>query len=189
MLRWTGERITPEQGGFIFRDHKRRYEFASPLCKDRKVLDVACGEGYGTKILKENATSVTGVDIDLDVIKHASEKYKDWFYKYDLENQFPQGHYDVVVSFETIEHLKDPTYFLQQCNWHSNMFVFSIPIMVENEFHKRLYTIDDIKHLIRKHFPDKSIDYHYQPKDGEITKNEKDAKYVIGIARNTHWHN
>lgn len=92
-------------------EHLHRYAIAMELVKTKKVLDIACGEGYGSNLLAKNATHVTGVDINADVIKQATAKYQ----KQNLEfltgivENIPAAdkQFEVVVSFETLEHIAD----------------------------------------------------------------------------------
>ncbi|MBL8518129.1 MAG: class I SAM-dependent methyltransferase [Betaproteobacteria bacterium] len=111
-LPFTGERFTPECDGEIWHEHWHRYLLAARLCAGRRVLDVACGEGYGTAFLAKTAAHVTGADIDEQSISHAAERYG------GQENvQFVQASasrlplatacIDVIVSFETVEHLME----------------------------------------------------------------------------------
>jgi SAM-dependent methyltransferase len=107
-LPWTGERYLPEVAGDIRLEHLHRYLVARELVQGKDVLDIACGEGYGSRLLAEVAKSVTGMDISQEVVAHASTSY--------LANNlhFAQGDcahiplrdasLDVVVSFETLEH-------------------------------------------------------------------------------------
>jgi len=80
MLEWTGERYLPFVdtkilGAEIHYEHLHRYYFASKFVEGKRVLDLACGEGYGSYILSKSAEHVVGVDIDELTIKHASCKY------------------------------------------------------------------------------------------------------------------
>ena len=108
---WNGER----QIGSVFADiepkHLERYRIAAQYCKGKKVLDAACGIGYGSNILANegNAVSVTGVDVSPEALEYGM---KHWhlpeinFVQYDLnQRDFDLGVFDVIVSFETIEHL------------------------------------------------------------------------------------
>ncbi len=63
-LEFTGERYVPGTAGEIAHEHWHRYAFARRFVAGRRVLDVACGEGYGSALLAEAAAHVTGVDID-----------------------------------------------------------------------------------------------------------------------------
>ena len=75
-LEWTGERYLPEIGGTIALEHIHRYLMARELAKDKDVLDIACGEGYGSVMLAEIARHVSGVDISAEAVAHATEKYQ-----------------------------------------------------------------------------------------------------------------
>ena len=77
VLEWTGERYLPFVdpkicGAEIHYEHLHRYYFALHFVKDKKVLDLACGEGYGCYTLSKSAKHVVEVDIDELTIKHAS---------------------------------------------------------------------------------------------------------------------
>ncbi len=115
-LPWTGERMLTSFTGNIVAEHLHRYGLVLSLCKGREVLDVACGEGYGSHLLSEQARFVTGVDIDSQVIEFAAAKYRRPNLKFlnGDGQQLPlaDASVDVVVSFETIEHLPDHERFL-----------------------------------------------------------------------------
>lgn len=74
-LPFTGERFTPECVREIWYEHWHRYAFARSLARGKRVLDAACGEGYGSAVLAAEATAVTGVDIDAQAIAHAQARY------------------------------------------------------------------------------------------------------------------
>ena len=93
-------------------EHWHRYLYALQYAKGKTVLDIACGEGYGSDLLAECATRVVGVDISEEVIKHASSKYirHNLEYRCGRAGSIPvegEGVFDVIVSFETIEHLDE----------------------------------------------------------------------------------
>src|SRR4051794_32573767 len=57
-------------------EHRTRYAFASELAAGRRVLDVACGSGYGSRILADaGADTVVGVDLDADAVVYARQRY------------------------------------------------------------------------------------------------------------------
>ena len=74
-LEFTGERFVPGVRGEIWIEHWHRYHFAARLVAGKRVLDVACGEGYGTALLAESAAEVTGVDLSEAAIAHAKKAY------------------------------------------------------------------------------------------------------------------
>jgi 2-polyprenyl-3-methyl-5-hydroxy-6-metoxy-1,4-benzoquinol methylase len=106
--KYTGERLET----FILTrdavDHLHRYAIAKTYVKNKKVLDIACGEGYGSNLLSETASVVFGVDIAADAIEKAKLKYKkeNLLFKRGSTSAIPleDCSVDVVISFETIEH-------------------------------------------------------------------------------------
>ena len=74
-LPFTGERFTPEARGAIWYEHWHRYCVALPAVAGKRVLDAACGEGYGSWLLAGTASEVLGVDIDHAAIAHAARRY------------------------------------------------------------------------------------------------------------------
>ncbi len=72
-LEFTGERFVPGAAGEIWYEHWHRYLFAAPLVAGARVLDVACGEGYGSALLARSAARVTGADLSQDAIAHARQ--------------------------------------------------------------------------------------------------------------------
>ena len=113
MLNWTGERYIPEmEPGIIHYEHLHRYKFAKEFVEDKTVLDLACGEGYGSFLMADVAKKVVGVDIDKETIEHASLKYS----KNNLEfvvgsmTDIPlpgEKLFDVIICFEAIEHIRE----------------------------------------------------------------------------------
>ena len=110
MLDFTGERFVPTESGEIRYEHMHRYGWILNLVKGRDVLDIACGEGYGSALMTGEARRVFGVDISESAIRHAREKYlsiTNLQFRVGSATQIPleDASVDVVVSFETIEHL------------------------------------------------------------------------------------
>lgn len=119
MLEYTGERMVPEfTDGLTFYEHVERYRFALPHVRGRRVLDIACGEGYGTAAIRSaGAASVIGVDVAADACAHAAEKYGITT-RVGSAEQMPvaDGEVDLIISFETIEHLHDVAAFIRECH-------------------------------------------------------------------------
>ncbi len=105
---WTGERLET----FIYNgntiEHLHRYAIAGSFINDKAVLDIASGEGYGSFLMSNHASYVTGVDIDSASIEKANFKYQkdNLAFKTGSSDHIPLEDHsvDVVVSFETIEH-------------------------------------------------------------------------------------
>ena len=119
---FTGERFVPGVAGEIAHEHWHRYAFARRFLGGKRVLDVACGEGYGSAWLAAVAQHVVGVDIDPAAIAHARAKYASCGnLRFEQGSatalQLPERSIDVVVSFETIEHLagEDQPRMLAEC--------------------------------------------------------------------------
>jgi 2-polyprenyl-3-methyl-5-hydroxy-6-metoxy-1,4-benzoquinol methylase len=74
-LPFTGERFIPGTRGEIWIEHWHRYHFAARWVKGKRVLDLACGEGYGSALLARHAESITGVDVSQQAIDHAQRAY------------------------------------------------------------------------------------------------------------------
>lgn len=180
-LQFTGERVVVDKMDHrpdILIEHMARYNFAKDFVEGLTVLDAACGSGYAKEIL--NAKEYFGVDVSYEAIKYAVEKYGEGFFVDNLENPKIPFPFDAVVSFETIEHLEDPTNFLTWIKNNSKMFVFSIPVNMPSEFHKQVYSIEQIKELINKHFP--HVYFYGQVGDVISADLINVAQYVVGVA-------
>jgi len=112
VMQFTGEMVvegdTPER---IWQDHIARYRFACRYVKGKKVLDIACGTGHGSKLLCEaGAKRVIGVDISGKAINFATSRYKINGLEFKIGNilniDFPENYFDVITCFETIEHVQ-----------------------------------------------------------------------------------
>lgn len=117
-FQFTGERYVTGLAGPIQHEHYHRYLFAAPYCRDRSVLDIACGEGYGCHLLAQIAGSVVGVDIDGETIRYAQGQYASSRLRFEIGDAtaipLPAESVDIVTSFETIEHFSDHEKFLAE---------------------------------------------------------------------------
>jgi SAM-dependent methyltransferase len=169
-LPFTGERFIPGVQGEIWLEHWHRYLFAARWAAGKRVLDVACGEGYGSAVLAREAAHVTGVDLSEAAIAHARNAYADrrnlaFIAASCTALPLPAATFDTVVSFETIEHIERQEAFLDQVARvlaPGGVFVLSCPNKVEysdkrnyqNEFHvKELYR-EELARLVARHFPE-----------------------------------
>lgn len=106
----AAERVETHMQGEVMIEHLHRYALAIELCKGKTVLDIASGEGYGSNLLAGVAKQVVGVDISAETIAAATQKYasgkNNLQFKEGRAEKIPleDARFDVVVSFETIEH-------------------------------------------------------------------------------------
>lgn len=107
-MKITGERLIRKIKTYWAIEHLHRYGLAQKFIKDKHVVDIACGDGYGSYLMSKYASNVVGIDILLEAVNHAKNHYQ------ACNLEFIQGSayniplkdksIDVVVSFETIEH-------------------------------------------------------------------------------------
>ena len=167
-LAFTGERFLPEVRGAIFFEHWHRYAVTAPLVLGKRVLDAACGEGYGTSLLASSAESVVGVDVSRDAVAHASERYAATNVRFIAASvtRLPLGDasVDAVVSFETIEHLAEQREMLAEFRRvlaPSGILVISSPNRPvynqdadsANHFHVRELDREELADLLGAGFP------------------------------------
>jgi O-antigen biosynthesis protein len=169
MLEWTGERYLPwVEDSTIAYEHLHRYAYAAALVADKRVLDLASGEGYGAKMLAQSASSVVGIDSDEGAVRHANAKYAGKTLQFIqgsitdvplLENQS----FDIVVCFEAIEHIEDHEKLISEVKRllkPAGAFVVSTPNKViydgqsthENPFHLKELEFQEFEMLLARHF-------------------------------------
>ena len=147
--------------------HMARYNFAKNHVVDKKVCDIACGAGYGSSFLAQVAESVVGIDISSEAVdwakKHFSAENID-FLNLDGCQRWPVDHmFDVITSFETMEHVENPDVFLKSLNSHlqsGGTLIFSVPNgprdkqKTDNPYHLHYFKGDQLRKLIGEHFSD-----------------------------------
>jgi O-antigen biosynthesis protein len=167
-MEFTGERFLPTESGIIRHEHLHRYAWCRPLVKDKAVLDIACGEGYGSAMLARDAASVVGVDISAEAIEHAQKAYAGKERLKFREGSataipMPDHSVDVVVSFETIEHHDKHEEMIQEIRRvlrPDGILIMSSPnrpVYTEkashyNEFHVKELDFGEFDELLRSRF-------------------------------------
>lgn len=169
MIEFTGERFVPTEQGVIRQEHLHRYAWCLPLVEGKDVLDVASGEGYGSAMLASRARSVRGVDISHDAVAHAAERYADRTNLQYLQGSaaaipLPDASVDVVISFETIEHLYEQEEMMAEIRRvlrpdgvmimsSPNKEVYSDRAGYHNEYHVKELYLGEFQALVSRHFP------------------------------------
>jgi SAM-dependent methyltransferase len=172
------ERFTPGPGsaGELHAQHLSRYDFAGRYIPGKRIIDAACGTGYGSShLLQLGAGSVTGIDLSEEGIAYAKKHYISKGLTYirgDVSNLQPAGRADCVVSFETIEHLDDPEAFLAAVRGAlipGGLFIVSTPVRrrgslsdrPENPFHVREWNEEEFDHLLSGYFSVRQFFHQY----------------------------
>ncbi len=161
------ERFKPDLTHHIWYEHWHRYHFIQSLIKDKYVCDIACGEGYGSALISFVAKAVVGVDIDKETIQSAQKKYQassnlKFVTNNALQTQFNNDEFDVVVSFETLEHLVEHEELLTEFKRilkPDGLLIISTPDKnahsdsdVENHYHEKELTLAEFDKLIDCYF-------------------------------------
>lgn len=168
-LEFTGERFTPECVREIRYEHFARYAFAHGLARGKRVLDAACGEGYGSAMLATTAASVLGVDIAANAIDHARSRYGGHvnlrFVQGDCTAlEVPRANFDLITSFETLEHVEAQAELISgfaRALTPAGLLLISSPDKrtysdvsgFRNEFHVRELYRDELLAVLAPHFP------------------------------------
>src|SRR5436309_2862870 len=169
MLEWTGERYVPwMEGAEIGYEHLHRYAFATQFVRNKRVLDLASGEGYGSNLLAKTAKQVVGIDIDEQTVRHAKNKYilPHLDFKVGSILDVPiegNGVLDVIVCFEALEHVDDHHKLLSEAKrllTPNGIFLVSTPNKMlytdephfNNPFHVHELYFAEFKTLLEKYF-------------------------------------
>jgi SAM-dependent methyltransferase len=112
-LALTGERTLPDvpAENYWYRRHLAVYEWIGARIIGARVIDMACGEGYGSEVLSRSARDVVGVDANPEAHEHARLRYRRQNLSFErgmVETHGEPGAYDAVVFLQTIEHVQDP---------------------------------------------------------------------------------
>jgi len=195
-MEFTGERYLPElTSAKISYEHWHRYIFASRFCTQKKVLDIACGEGFGSNFLARYAESVTGIDIAPEIIEHAKRKYNHGRVDFKASNAVSLAveseTFDVIVSFETLEHLTkdDQHLFIEEMVRvmkedgvliisTPNKKVYSDDANYSNPFHLSEFYKEEFISFLTEHFKNIAI-FSQQVIGASLIRRETESVYDI----------
>lgn len=202
MLIDNGERLVINENWELqpIMEHLHRYQFAGELVQDHDiVLDAACGTGYGSRILSEKATKVYGIDISEDAVQYANEHYSAEnisFQTMSVEKlDFPDDFFDLIVSFETIEHVEQEIQLkflaeIKRCLKPTGVLIISTPNddlyrhichgQYDNPFHVADLTQESFKRILSTHFSHITLYYQNVTKASSMFREGTDSLVANG---------
>jgi SAM-dependent methyltransferase len=164
-LELTGERTLPDvpEENYWYRRHVAVYEWIADRCSGLRVVDLACGEGYGSDLLARRAAEVIGVDANPEAFEHARARYRrpNLSFERGLVEEFDQE-VDAVVFLQTIEHIHAPERLLERIAQAAPVAYVSTPNRLtlagpgaeksDNPWHLREYDEHEFRELLEPHF-------------------------------------
>jgi ubiquinone/menaquinone biosynthesis C-methylase UbiE len=172
-LKDDGERMIPSfhKGTVMYAEHMTRYVCAQEICKDKTVLDIASGSGYGTQLLAHTASFVYGVDVDKRSVEYAKQNYQEKNIQYlagdGVSIPLDDNSVERVVTLETIEHVENYKKFLSEIRrvlTKDGLAIVSTPNKLEftqgNHFHLYEFEYEELLNLLKKEF--KYVDSYFQ---------------------------
>jgi 2-polyprenyl-3-methyl-5-hydroxy-6-metoxy-1,4-benzoquinol methylase len=167
-LHLTGERTLPDvpEENYWYRRHLVVYEWIAGRVRGRRIVDLACGEGYGAAALGRTAASVVGVDANPEAFEHARLKYTSANVRFERDMiETWTGDVDCVVFLQTIEHVQDPDAVLERLRdliGPEGVAYVSTPNVLTlapagqersgNPWHVREYRPEEYRALCARHF-------------------------------------
>ncbi|MBT3228244.1 MAG: class I SAM-dependent methyltransferase [Candidatus Marinimicrobia bacterium] len=130
--------------------HIERYRLAGKfIAPGSRVLDAACGSGYGSVFLKD--CDYVGIDLDGSVLQYASQNYTGTFEQLPIQKVASLGEFDAIISFETLEHLDDPKagmLALISSLKRGGSLILSFPLNHPDDiYHKTIFTPQKVDQL------------------------------------------
>ncbi|GBG07997.1 putative SAM-dependent methyltransferase [Paenibacillus agaridevorans] len=206
-MKFTGERFIPGIEEYdktpMAYEHWQRYYSTLSHIKSKVVIDIACGEGYGSNLMAESAGQVYGVDISKETIHHAEKKYVRnnlTFSQGSVEKlDFDDNTIDVVISFETIEHVNLEAQYLfitevKRVLKKDGILILSCPNKrvasdyafdtwgYRNEFHVKEHYIDEFSHFLKSFF--EHVNFSYQRYETVLILSSENATSMDIILKN-----
>jgi SAM-dependent methyltransferase len=164
-LELTGERTLPDvpEENYWYRRHVAVYEWIAERCAGLRVVDLACGEGYGSDLLASRAAEVVGVDANPEAFEHARARYRrpNLSFERGVVEDYDRPA-DAVVFLQTIEHIHEPDRLLEQIARIAPTAYISTPNRLtlappgaeksDNPWHLREYDEAEYRELLERHF-------------------------------------
>lgn len=152
--------------GRVAYEHLHRYAICCDRVSGKRVLDLACGTGYGTALLAQAGADVTGVDISAQAVREAKRRYGKLGAKYMAADcydlPFEDGVFDIVVANEMIEHVEDHDGLIEEARRvlvPGGLFLVSTPnkpvynrYKPPNIFHVSEMEVPEFQRLLGRHF-------------------------------------
>jgi len=164
---FTGERIIPDDlylDDVLFQRHLAAYKFIAKYIKaETKILDAGCGEGYGSDFLSTKCRKIVGVDIAIETIENARRRYRQDNLEFLVTNStnlcFPDNIFDVVCSFQVIEHIEDYQRYLGELKRvlvPHGFIILSTPNKITsppgNPYHIKEFYPDELTRTMQEYF-------------------------------------
>lgn len=155
--------LNDNTGFTTFQLHLERYRFAAHYAQPGRLLDIACGVGYGSRLIADacpRVTEVVGVDISAEAVAYAQARYGSLqitFLNQDAMRFYAPDSFDTIVSLETIEHLPNPEGFIDQVLKSlkpNGLFIASVPVtpsMDANPHHLHDFTPASFRRMLARH--------------------------------------
>ena len=178
--------------------HLSAYEETAKRAHGKRVLEIGCNTGYGTKILSEVCSKIVGVDLSASALRVAVERYSadniDYLRIDGVTLPFDDGAFDLVISFQVIEHISNYETYLSELKRvlaPSGKVVFTTPnarvrldpgMKPWNEFHVREFTAEELRQLLCDWFPGVEIlglsasEEVYNVEYGRVQRNLAEAR-------------
>jgi SAM-dependent methyltransferase len=164
-LELTGERTLPDvpAENYWYRRHLAVYEWIAERVRGLRVVDLACGEGYGSDLLARAAAHAVGVDANPEAHEHAASRYRRPNLRFErgLVEDWAEPR-DVIVFLQTIEHVQDPQALLRGFAAAAPLSIVSTPNRLtlapegaeksDNPWHLREYTLEEYRELLEPCF-------------------------------------
>ena len=201
-MEFTGERVIPGQvNADLWAEHFSRYALAALYCKGSDVLDIGSGSGYGTAHLALHAKTATGLDASYEAVMHSRNQYRNSNLNYIQASAttlpFLDRNFDVITTFEVIEHLTNWREMLQETRRilrANGMFFVSTPNKDyynearadsgPNPYHVHEFTYAEFRDALLEYFPNVHILLQNPTTGFSFTAAETGARPLTGCIEN-----